>query len=426
MLLRQPETRHATRETRNSRRDFLQASSLLVLGALLGCDSRQENALDPSVPIEQALDAHFSSQGISGYSATLIKGDRLLWSYAYGQANREKNIAMTPDHIQNIGSVSKTVTATAIMQLWEAGHFQLDDDINAHLPFSIRNPQFPDEPITFRQLLTHRSSINDGPAYEASYACGDPAVSLEDWITGYFMPDGPYYDEGNFHVWKPGTVDPPPEPRAYTNVGFGVLGYLVEQITGQSFSAYCKEHIFAPLGMERTGWHISEIDVANHSTVYSTLGADPQPPEDGSLDSMLPAEGFTAADLVPNGFVPHCLYSFYNYPDGLVRTSAHDLSRFLRAYANGGDFNDHQLLKAETIDMMLSEDHFGRGLCFDTYTFGTDDTFWGHDGGDPGVATIMCFRKRDQLGLIMFFNQDDFGEGIGEVIRRLLREGEGL
>ena len=407
-----------------SRRQFIQSSSVLALGALVGCNPQEQNTLDPTISIEQYLEAHFSKQGIMGYSAALVKGDQLLWSYAYGQANRENNVAMTPDHIQNIGSVSKTITATAIMQLWEAGRFQLDDDINAYLPLSIRNPQFPEEPITFRHLLTHRSSINDGPAYDESYACGDPAVSLEDWITGYFMPDGPYYNEANFHIWKPGTIDPPPEPRAYTNVGFGLLGYLVEQITGQLFNEYCKEHIFSPLGMANTGWHISEIDANKHSVTYSTLGDDPQPPEDGNFESQLAAEGFTAADLVPNGHMPHCLYSFYNYPDGLVRTSVHDLSRFLRAYANGGEFNGHRLLKAETIDMMLAEDHFGRGLCWDTYTFGTDDTFWGHDGGDPGVATIMFFRKRDQLGLTMFFNQDDFGEGIGDVIRRILAEGE--
>ena len=406
-----------------SRRQFLQSATVLALGALVGCDSRQEFTLDPSLSIEEALNAHFSSQGISGYSAALVKGDQLLWSYAYGQADRAANIAMTPDHIQNIGSVSKTITATAIMQLWEEGRFQLDDDINGYLPFSVRNPKFPDESITFRQLLAHRSSINDGPAYDASYACGDPAVSLEDWITGYLTPGGVFYNaEANFHVWKPGTVDPPEEPRAYTNVGYGLLGYLVEQMTSQPFDTYCQERIFQPLGMENTGWHLREIDIDMHSTLYTPLGDDPQPPEDGSFDSMLPAEGFTATDLVPNGFIPHCQYSFYNYPDGLVRTSVNQLSRFLRAYALGGEFNGHQLLKADTIDMMLAEDHFERGLCFETYTFGTDDEYWGHDGGDPGVATIMAFRKKDNVGLIMFFNQDDFGEGIGEVIRRILEE----
>ena len=406
----------------HSRRQFLQSASVLALGVFSGCKPDQETP-DATQTLEEFLDAHFAGQGINGCAIALVKKDQLLWSYSYGLADRAKNVAMTPDHIQNIGSVSKTFTATAIMQLWEAGHFQLDDDINTHLPFPVRNPRFPEEPITFRQLLAHRSSINDGPSYDASYACGDPVVSLEEWITGYFTPDGDYYDaEANFHTWKPGTVNPPPEPRAYTNVGYGLLGYLVEQIAGQPFNEFCNERIFTPLGMQHTGWHLSEIDADQHAVLYTRLGDDPEAPEDGSLDSMLPADGFTAADLVPKGYMPHCLYSFYNYPDGLVRTSVHDLSRFLRAYALGGEFEGYRLLQTETIASMLSEGHFERGLCWDTYTFGTDDTFWGHDGGDPGVATIMAYRKSDGLGFTMFFNQDDFGDGIGNVIRRVLGE----
>jgi hypothetical protein len=76
------------------------------------------------------------------------------------------------------------------MQLWEKGKFELDDDINQYLPFPVRNPSHPDSPISFRSLLTHRSSIADSPAYGSSYACGDPGVSLETWIKEYFTPDG--------------------------------------------------------------------------------------------------------------------------------------------------------------------------------------------------------------------------------------------
>ena len=404
-----------------TRRHFLQSAGLLTLGTLVGCNSPGGGPAESAETINQFWTRTSMDRGVAGFSAARIKDGKLDWSYSYGLADRDNNIPMTPDHIQNIASVSKTITATAIMQLWEAGHFQLDDDINSFLPFSVRNPRFPDEPITFRQLLAHRSSINDGPSYDASYACGDPSVSLEDWITGYFTPGGAYYDEeANFHTWKPGTVDPPPEPRAYTNVGFGLLGYLVERIAEQPFNEYCTEYIFAPLGMNNTGWLIDEIDISRHATLYTKLGDNPEAPEDGSLDSMLPAEGYTAEDLVPNGFLPHCLYSFYNYPDGLVRTSVNQLSQFLLAYSQGGMLNGKRILKPETIDMMLSKEHFEQALCWDTYSFGTDDEFWGHDGGDPGVATIMAFRKTDGKGLVMFFNQDDFGDDIGSVIRRIL------
>jgi CubicO group peptidase (beta-lactamase class C family) len=69
---------------------------------------------------------------------------------------------MTDQTIQNIGSISKTITATAVMQLWERGKFKLDDDVNKYLPFQVRNPHFPDDPITFRQLLTHKAERTPG------------------------------------------------------------------------------------------------------------------------------------------------------------------------------------------------------------------------------------------------------------------------
>ena len=395
---------------------------MLTAGVLSGCYSNAEEIPDPHSELAALLNDHFSSQGITGVSTVLLKDDQVLWTYNYGHADRSNGMAMTADHIQNIGSISKTITATAIMQLWEDGRFQLDDDVNQYIPISIRNPRFPDIPITFRQLLTHRSSINDGPSYDASYACGDPAVSLTDWIEGYFTPAGAYYDgEANFHLWEPGTIDPPREPRAYTNVGFGLLGYLVEKIAGQRFNAYCKEHIFDPLGMHSTGWHIADIDRTKHSIPYLRLGDAPELPEDFVPADMLLSENVTVEDMVPNGAIPHCLYSFYNYPDGLVRTSANELSRFLRAYTMGGALEGNRILKADTISTMLSEDHFNRGLCWDTYNLENDEPFWGHDGGDPGVATIMAFRKRDRVGVVMLFNQADFGEGIGGILGKIIQ-----
>ena len=107
--------------------------------------------------------------------------------------------------MQNIGSISKTVVATAVMQLWEKGKFQLDDDVNERLPFAVRSPSHPDTPITYRLLLTHRSGIADSPAYGSSYACGDPSLPLEAWLKAYLTPGGRYYEkEANFHPWKPG------------------------------------------------------------------------------------------------------------------------------------------------------------------------------------------------------------------------------
>ena len=389
-----------------SRRQFSMFSGGLLAFAA-GCQSDKPQ---PQIQTADRLAELFNSMP-GGVSAAAVRGEKLVWSSGVGLADIDAGLAMTSDHIQNIGSISKTVTATAIMQLWEKGAFKLDDDINKYLPMKVRNPRFADEPITFRQLLAHRSSIKDGPSYDASYACGDPAISLADWIQGYFSPDGDYNDsENNFHSWMPGTKNPPESPRAYSNVAYGLIGFLVERITGQLFSDYCQEHVFEPLKMQQTGWHLSSIDRSQHAKLYSEA--------DEEADDLYLAEDGLKKSEMTGSLYPHCLYSFYNYPDGLLRTNVKDLSRFLRAYINDGMLDGNRILDKETVGLMLSNEHFGRGLCWDTYG---DGDVWGHDGGDPGVATYMGFSPTEKLGVILFFNAGDFSDQTNEMVSLLYK-----
>ncbi len=401
-----------------SRREF----TLALASALVGTTTASRQRLGQGELDEFILEM-LERDRAPGFAAAVAVRDRLVWSGAYGLADVYRDIAMTPTTIQNIGSISKTLTATAVMQQWEAGRFRLDDDVCDYLPYCVRNPRYPDTPITFRQLLAHRSSVKDGPAYGESYACADPAVSLGVWIEQYLTPGGEYYNPAeNFHEWAPGTADPPARPRAYTNVGYGLLGYLVEQLTGAPFHDYCREHIFAPLGMNETGWLLSEIDSSRHAVPYSLLPDDFEPPE-GGTESLLPAANLTEEMLTPGSYLPHCLYSFFNYPDGLVRTSVDELSHFLLAYMNGGTLGTAQILEPATIELMLSRKHFGRGLCWGTRELRNGDLLWGHGGGDPGIATYMGFRQRDNVGVIMFYNYDTPGDGAEEILERLFVEG---
>ena len=137
------------------------------------------------------------AQRIPGLAACIVKSGRVAWSKGYGWANIAKRVPMDPDRtVQNIGSISKTVVATAVMQLWEKGKFQLDDDVNERLPFAVRSPSHPDTPITYRLLLTHRSGIADSLAYRSSYACGDPSLPLEDVAQGVLHAGRPLLREG--------------------------------------------------------------------------------------------------------------------------------------------------------------------------------------------------------------------------------------
>ncbi|MEO1451443.1 MAG: serine hydrolase domain-containing protein [Bacteroidota bacterium] len=371
------------------------AAILSGLGLLCAC---QPQPVADFTSLDSFFESHMTEHRIPGLTAAILTPDSTLWQQSYGYADLDRKIPMTARHIQNIASVSKTFTSTAVMQLWEQGKLDLEADINTYLPFSVRHPAFPEIPITLHHLLTHTSSISDGPAYGASYACGDPGVSLADWISGYLQVEGAYFDpEHNFLSDQPGTT------REYSNVGYGLLGYIVAQVSGQSFSSYCQQHIFSPLGMTHTGWFLADIDTSMHAQTY--MWQNPTQYERLASSELIP-------DLLPasdSGFVATCRYSFYNYPDGLLRTSVEDLSKYMKVWLNGGRYAGGQLLKPETIDLMLTpqlSDNLRQGLCWSYTGF---EAVWGHGGNDPGVQTAFYFSREKGIGMIILQNADAGG-----------------
>ncbi len=373
--------------------------------------------------LRREIERLLAETGGPGISCAIVGPGKVLWSGGFGLADREGRRPMRTDTLLNVASVSKTVTATAVMQLWEAGRFRLQDDVGRFLPFPLRNPRHPDVPITFEQLLTHRSSIEDGPGYFATYACGDPTLSLERWLRAYLTPGGEYWDpEANWHEWAPGTIHPPAEATAYSNVGYGVLGYLVEILAGRPFPEYCRERIFQPLGMTASGWLLHDIDVARHATPYTRVPAS-MTPEDRLLLRALAPPGARSDSLVPGVLVPRCLYSFANYPDGSLRTSADELARFLATYLAKGRFGRTRLLREETIDTIFSHEHLGQRLCWHDWKLPDTRMLIGHSGGDPGVTTYVGFEPTFQVGVVSLRNWELGGEGAARLATLLLDAG---
>src|ERR1043166_827267 len=246
------------------------------------------------------LASRLESMDVPGIAAAIVKDGRIVCTAVAGLASIEEKKPVTPDTLFLIASVSKTVTGTALLQLYDQGRFSLDDDINGFLPFRIRIPAAPDAPITFRQILTHTASIKDNLDFincPGSCAYGselspvvtkgaDSPISLKDFTKGYLTPDGDFYDEDyNFEQEAPGKI------AEYSNIGIVVAGYLVETITGIPFDQYCKEHVFAPLGMTRSSGRPAGIDRTNPAMPY---------------------------DQTSSGkFVPHGHYGEPDYPDGM-------------------------------------------------------------------------------------------------------------
>jgi len=322
---------------------------------------------------------------------------------------------MSPDTVTNVASISKTVTNAAVLQLVEQGRLGLDDDVSLHLPFPVRNPQFPEGPITVRQLLTHTSGIEDGDAYDASYACGDPAVPLADWIRGYLVPGGEFYSAAqNFLPTAPG------EAYSYSNVGFGLLGYLVEVVSGMPFAEYIDKNLFESLGMTESGFYLTEFEPGRQAVPYARIEAG------DTLDNALFGDR-NGETITEAGFIPFCRYSFYNLPDGLVRTSVSQLARFLVAHMRGGEVDGQRILSESTVAEILSpqldpgltaDEEFVQGLTW-SQARSTAGELWGHNGADPGIRSHMQFNPESGRGVIVFANR---AARITPIFERLLAE----
>jgi len=181
-------------------------------------------------------------------STCIIKGDEVVWAEGYGLFDIEHNKNASEDTIYAVASISKTVTATALMQLYGQGLFELDDDINDYLNFSIRNPNYPDDPITFRMLLSHHSSLAEDPWWLHKDYPGDCPVLFYPFLMEYLTPGGSEYSSEIWADCHPG------EAFHYANMGYAIIGYLIEEMTGELFYQYCEDQIFIPLNMSNTSF----------------------------------------------------------------------------------------------------------------------------------------------------------------------------
>ena len=365
---------------------------------------------DPADPMDQAIGSQMKKAKIVGVGAAIIVDKRVVWTKGYGFADREHGRPFTADTVMNIGSISKTMTGAALMHAVQEGKLSLDQDINGLLPFKVVNPYFPDQPITLRQLATHTSSITDrGSAYAKAYHFGrDLPQPLGDFLEGYFAADGEDYSKDNFLDARPGTH------REYSNIGAALAGHVVEIAIGERLDAYTRRLFFGPLKMGNTGWFLSDIELANHSTLY--------------VDQGLPA--------------PIQLYGLTTYPEGGLRTSVADLSRFFVALLNEGDYQGTRILdKASAAEMLRfqydaahkpdnvnlsGEDSVNSGIFWASKY---DVTRIGHNGADPGVVTMMLSNLSKDIGVIVFFNTavaEADGGAYGAIFDQLWTRAESL
>ena len=184
------------------------------------------------------IQSTFESNLIPGLSIAVVKNNNIVWEKQFGFANIDADILVDENTMFILSSISKTVTATALMMLHEQNLFMLDDDIDNYLPFNVNHPDYPLTPITFKMLLSHTSGIKDNwnvmPYYD-----GDSQIELNNYLSQYLIPGGELYnDNSNFTNSMPGTS------YNYSNIGAALIGLLVEEISNQPFNQFCNDLIF--------------------------------------------------------------------------------------------------------------------------------------------------------------------------------------
>jgi CubicO group peptidase (beta-lactamase class C family) len=316
---------------------------------------------------------------IPGFEAVAIQNGKITWTAYYGYQNLEKKIPVNSETIFEAASTSKTITAAVMMQLYSAGKFRLDDDINKYLDFKISNPRFPAIPITFGQLLRHRSSIDDNVDYLSQFwetNHGDPKIQLKDFIKGYFAVNGPHYDkEKNFHDYAPGTK------ADYSNMGIALLGYLAERITGMPFYDYSKSKIFGPLDMNNSGWFLRELDSTKVAIPYSYS------------DSLHNYQNWGHG-------------GFPDYPAGTLHTNVNQFAHFLIAWTQQGKWNNKQVIDSTAIQTLTPND-FNLGFyTWFQYATNKGQIIYMHTGKANGVSSFISYNPNNKKGLIFICNGD--------------------
>jgi CubicO group peptidase (beta-lactamase class C family) len=241
---------------------------------------------------------------------------------------------------------------------------------------------------------------------------GDSPTSLEAFLKGYLLDGGTYYDSAkNFYTKAPMAQE------AYCNVGYALIGYLVEVITGRPFNEYMAEEIFKPLNMHNTFWFLSEIPHHNIATPHN-----------------MP---YKETNYKGTQVLKH--FGYPEYPAGQLRTTVSDYAQILKLMINKGKVDGNQFIKEKTINEFLKVQYpeAGKWRAI-SWSYNEFENFIyymlmprlpSHTGLDPGMSTVVSFDPETRTGALVFSNSPTTTFKTEKIIyldmvRKLLKEGK--
>jgi len=322
--------------------------------------------------LEAWIESQMAYRGQPGMSVGVVHDQKLIWAKGFGFADVEKKIAATPATVYRMASVTKTFTATAIMQLRDAGKLSLDDPVVKHLPWFKVKGQFADAPvITIRHLLTHTSGLPREAAF-------------------------PYWMENNFPTIEQIKETLPNQEAAfapeirwkYSNLALALAGEIVAVVSGSPYDVYVRSHILEPLGMSDSTMLFPEAHRSRLAVGYGRR----MPEGKREIRPYMDCKGIT--------------------PAANLSSTVEDLARYLAFQMSDGKavLKNSTLREMHRIHWLRPDWKSGAGIGF-SITRAGERTVVGHGGSLAGYRTQISFSPEEKLGVIVLTNSDDGNPG---------------
>jgi CubicO group peptidase (beta-lactamase class C family) len=330
-----------------------------------------------------------TEEDIPSLHICIVTGNEIAWVKGYGDQ-------INPDTVFLIGSIQKMFVAISILQLYENGKIELDDNVNEYINLNLEHPDYPNTPITIRMLLSHRSGLDSTlpsefcydweglnyPDYRGYYNPDIIGIPLGEYLSLCISPSGSLYSRSNW-LHEPGTL------YGYSNNGYKVLMHILEKVSNQTISEYMQVNIFGPLRMNNTGFDAS--DFTEHHAIPHTRTRG------NSTNKELP---------VWNG----------RY---MLRSTVSDMGHLLIALMNEGRFDSHQILQRDTVALMFENNDsmslrsrlrsllpikdflwVGYGLGIEVRNNG----ILGHGGSTVGFTAECYLNPKTKIGYVRLSN----------------------
>ena len=334
---------------------------------------------DPSQKIESAIQQMMQSNPVVGLSVAVVKNNKIIYNHSFGFKDLEQQIPLNNQNIFRIASISKSFTATAMMQLVAKKQVSLDQDVSELIGFKVRNPKFPNKVITLKMILSHRSSINDSEGYFNLDAI-DPSKN-PNWANCY-------------NAYEPN------KGYMYCNLNYNMAGAILERITGKRFDLYIKQQILDPLGLYG-GYNVNLLDSNLFAKLYEY--------KKDSAKFINAPDAYTSRKEEINNYTIGRTTPIFS-PTGGMKISAHDLAEYMIMHSQMGKHKGVRIMPkklAKQMQQVLSAEE-GYGMAIETTKKLIEGkAMIGHTGSAYGLNSIMFFEPKEKFGIVVISNGTD-------------------